>query len=295
MTSHNRTPDTEPDAQPGTKGRAVWREITDFMRNDLSDGYYQPGQALPGESQLAEFYRTSRPTVRKAIAQLAAEGLLTVSHGRGTFVRPRPDRRLITIEHGNGPRADLLSPAYDLRAAGWEPVSVPSDAAREGIEHLQPLTHSCGIEAAGILGVRSSHTVVYRFAFWQHTKTRARIYLDSNTLAEHVGTLEGQGIDRHFIPDAEPADYYAHLADKHGPLNWTTTVHAEMPTGDTIEDLRMEPTGTPVLVIRRVMLSHDGRPLEFTEIIAPADRFEAASSHDHGSSNAAADYAVLSL
>lgn len=291
MTSHNKSQDTEPQG----KDRAIWRQITDFMRNDLAEDYYQPGQALPGESQLAEFYRTSRPTVRKAIAQLAAEGLLTVSHGRGTFVRPRPDRRLITTEHGNGPRADLLSPAYDLRAAGWEPVSVPSDAERPGIEHLTPLSNSCGIETAEILGVRSGHTVIYRFAYWQHSKTRARIYLDSNTLAEHLGTVEGHGLDRQFIPETESADYYAHLAEKHGPLKWTTSVHAEMPTGDMIEDLRMEPTGTPVLIIRRIMYSHDGRPLEYTQICAPGDRFEAASSHDHNSSNAAADYAVLSL
>ncbi|MEU8119776.1 GntR family transcriptional regulator [Spirillospora sp. NPDC049024] len=291
MTSHNKAGDTRTE----DKSAARWRQITEFMRNDLADGYYQPGQALPGETQLAEFYNTSRPTVRKAIAQLAAEGLLTVSHGRGTFVRPRPDRRLITTEHGGGPRADLLSPAYDLHAAGWEPVTVPSDAEREGIEHLAPLPNPCGIETAEILGVRPGHTVIYRFAYWQHSKTRARIHLESNTPAELLGTVEGQGLDRHFTADTEAADYYAHLAAKHGPLNWTTTVHAEMPTGDMIEDLRMEPTGTPVLVIRRVMLSHDGRPLEYTQLYAPGDRFEAASSHDHGSDNAAADYAVLRL
>lgn len=37
-----------------------------------------------------------------------------------------------------------------------------------------------------------------------------------------------------------------------------------------------------MLVIRRTTLSHDGRALEYTEIEAPADRFEAAATTDPG-------------
>ncbi|GAA1708418.1 hypothetical protein GCM10009734_09130 [Nonomuraea bangladeshensis] len=90
--------------------------------------HYKPGQALPGEAFLANEYATSRPTTRKAIAQLVGEGLLTVAHGRGTFVRPTPDRRLILL--GAAEREDLLSPAYDPSRQGWEHVTVPSDAER---------------------------------------------------------------------------------------------------------------------------------------------------------------------
>lgn len=35
--------------------------------------------------------------MRRAISELAGEGLLSAAHGRGTFVRPRPDRRTINI------------------------------------------------------------------------------------------------------------------------------------------------------------------------------------------------------
>ncbi|WP_275888284.1 UTRA domain-containing protein [Nonomuraea lactucae] len=76
----------------------------------------------------------------------------------------------------------------------------------------------------------------------------------------------------------EPADYYSHLEKTHGPLRWTTTVHSAMPYGGVTEDLEMEATGTRLLVVRRIMHSHDGRPLEYTEIQAPGDRFEAAAT-----------------
>ncbi|WP_171064736.1 GntR family transcriptional regulator [Actinomadura soli] len=245
-----------------------WRMVTDHMRTEILDGYYQPGQALPGEAQLASHYATSRPTVRKAIAQLAAEGLLSAAHGRGTFVRPRPDRRLIAI--GHDPHPDLLSPEFDVIAAGWEPVDVPSDAEREhsGLGHRVPIPNPCGIAEAETLGIRRGHSVIYRYAFWQHAKVRTRVYIESNIPADLVAGIE-------------PADYYAHLADTRGPLRWTTTVLAQMPSGDEISDLGMEPTGTPLLVVRRIMLAADGRPLEFTQLHAPGDRFEAASATDH--------------
>lgn len=70
------------------KGAARWRIIADLLRSDVVQDHYQPGQALPGEAFLASEYATSRPTIRKAIAQLVGEGLLTVAHGRATFVRP---------------------------------------------------------------------------------------------------------------------------------------------------------------------------------------------------------------
>ncbi|MEW2356540.1 GntR family transcriptional regulator [Spirillospora sp. NPDC029432] len=274
------------------KGPARWRMVTDHMRTEILDGYYQPGQALPGEAHLASHYATSRPTVRKAIAQLAAEGLLTVAHGRGTFVRPRPDRRLIAI--GQGPHLDLLSPDYDLFTAGWEPVTVPSDAEREhsGLGHRVPIPNPCSIETAETLRVRRGHMVVYRYAFWQHAKTHARIYVESNIPAELLGTMQGEGPRETLQRNVEPAEFYGHLADTRGPLRWTTAVHAAMPSGDEITDLIMEPTGTPLMVVRRVTLAADGRPLEYTEIRAPGDRFEVASAAD---SEPGTEYIALTL
>lgn len=263
------------------KGAARWRIIADLLRNDVLQGHYQPGQALPGEAFLASEYATSRPTIRKAIAQLVGEGLLTVSHGRGTFVRPTPDRRLILL--GAAEREDLLSPAYDPAKQGWEHVTVASEAERaEGDVHPnEALFMTIEGDKADILGVRRGRMVVYRYAYWQHSKTRARIHLCSYLLADLVATITGERMDMRIESEVEPQDYYAHLERTHGPLRWTTSVHAQMPYGETYEDLNMEPIGTPLLVVRRVTLSNDGRPLEFTEIEAPADRFEAAPATDH--------------
>jgi DNA-binding GntR family transcriptional regulator len=44
---------------------------------------------LPSAVQLAEQYECSRDTVLRALAVLKAEGLVSTSHGRGTFVTKR--------------------------------------------------------------------------------------------------------------------------------------------------------------------------------------------------------------
>jgi DNA-binding GntR family transcriptional regulator len=257
------------------KTAARWRVIADLLRTDVLQDHYKPGQALPGEAFLANEYATSRPTIRKAIAQLVGEGLLTVAHGRGTFVRPTPDRRLILL--GAAEREDLLSPAYDPSRQGWEHVTVPSDAERADsrLGPNMPIFMSIEGSTADTLNVRRGRMGLYRYAHWQHTKTHARIHLSSYVLADQVGTVTTDDGKSRLDDEVAPEEYYAHLERMHGSLRWITSVHAQMPYGDTWEDLNMEPIGTPLLIVRRVMLSSDGRPLEVTEIEAPGDRFEA--------------------
>ena len=50
------------------------------------DGQWQPGDQLPGENELSVQLGISRATLREAIRLLAAQGVLTVYRGKGTFV-----------------------------------------------------------------------------------------------------------------------------------------------------------------------------------------------------------------
>jgi DNA-binding GntR family transcriptional regulator len=43
---------------------------------------------MPLENELAARYHTSRPTVRRTLVVLKADGLLVPRQGSGTFVRP---------------------------------------------------------------------------------------------------------------------------------------------------------------------------------------------------------------
>jgi GntR family transcriptional regulator len=59
------------------------------MRAQVASGQWPEHYKLPSEYDLASQLGVNRGTVRKAIAQLISEGLLTTVHGRGTFVSSR--------------------------------------------------------------------------------------------------------------------------------------------------------------------------------------------------------------
>jgi GntR family transcriptional regulator len=67
--------------------------MADALRQDIASGRYAPGDRLPSERALAADYGTARNTAREAIDLLQRDGLVTVEHGRGAFVR-RPVRML---------------------------------------------------------------------------------------------------------------------------------------------------------------------------------------------------------
>lgn len=65
----------------------LWKQIRQALRRDILGGALAPGQRIPTELELADRFRVNRHTVRRALAELQAEGLVTIEQGRGTFVR----------------------------------------------------------------------------------------------------------------------------------------------------------------------------------------------------------------
>lgn len=66
-------------------GRA--RRVYLLLRDDIQAGRYPTGSFLPGEQRLAEAHGVSRVTVRRALENLAADGLIEKRAGAGSVVR----------------------------------------------------------------------------------------------------------------------------------------------------------------------------------------------------------------
>lgn len=60
-------------------------QVTDFLRNDIVTGELEPGTHLV-ENRLCARFGVSRPVVREALRQLAAEGLVDTIPNQGTVV-----------------------------------------------------------------------------------------------------------------------------------------------------------------------------------------------------------------
>ncbi len=64
----------------------AYRRIMEYIREEIKNGNYSPGDRIPSENELARMFGVSRLTARRAIEKLADEGLLVRIPGLGTFV-----------------------------------------------------------------------------------------------------------------------------------------------------------------------------------------------------------------
>jgi GntR family phosphonate transport system transcriptional regulator len=69
-------------------GVAVWRQIEQVLASEIAASGFGESGRLPSESELAKRFGVNRHTVRRAMLGLAAQGLVSVEQGRGTFVQP---------------------------------------------------------------------------------------------------------------------------------------------------------------------------------------------------------------
>ena len=64
----------------------LWRQIRDDLREGIHRGVYPPGSKLPAARILADQYRTSHVTVRRALDTMIESGELIGRQGLGVFV-----------------------------------------------------------------------------------------------------------------------------------------------------------------------------------------------------------------
>lgn len=98
-------------------GVNLYRQLAELLRSAIQRGDLRPGDSIPSEHQLCRTYGVSRPTVRRAIAVLTEEGLLTRRQGMGTFVSKlrliQPQGRVIgfserMLRNGMAPSTRML-------------------------------------------------------------------------------------------------------------------------------------------------------------------------------------------
>ncbi len=80
--------------------RPLYVQVKELLIQRMVRGDWGPGEPLPTETALAEEFRVSHGTVRKALDKLAAENLVVRQQGRGTFVVSHtPQRALFHFFH----------------------------------------------------------------------------------------------------------------------------------------------------------------------------------------------------
>ena len=65
-----------------TKYQNVYSQIRDFISSDK----WPPGETIPSENELVDYFNVSRITIRSALSLLADDGLIVRKRGKGTVV-----------------------------------------------------------------------------------------------------------------------------------------------------------------------------------------------------------------
>jgi len=64
----------------------LYSRVAAIIENKIVTGQYEPGDKLPTEDDLVQYFNVSKITVRNALSLLEADRLITRTRGKGTFV-----------------------------------------------------------------------------------------------------------------------------------------------------------------------------------------------------------------
>ncbi|MER6303518.1 GntR family transcriptional regulator [Kitasatospora sp. NPDC001539] len=228
------------------RNEALHKQVAAAMRQAIAAGEWPPGTQLPTETDLAEKYGVSRPTVRLAVAALRSEGQLDVKQGRGTFVR--------TTVHGP---ANSLERTVTNRGGIYE---TPIDAWFRQAE--EPAVYRIRTDAitAPLLEMEHDELMIGCDRLITDPTNDGRAL---HRLLMPMERIEDTQLAEH--PGVTPAEAYATLAAAGHELAWHERVSARVPQPDERETLRLSEAAVLLVVHRITYDQTTGIPLLLEE------------------------------
>jgi GntR family transcriptional regulator len=240
-----------------------YQRIVDELRAEILSGQRAPGSRVPSENELAGHYQTSRPTVRRALALLKAEGLLVTRQGSGAYVRPRSHVRLLVTGANYRRHRALGMPGFNAQAL------------EQGQRPEQRIRSVAMVDAPAEIAMRldineGSPAVLRRRVFLLEGEPVALcdsyypVEMARGTVIERPGKIRGGA--------------YAVIEDPDGPIRRQIArsvddLVARMPTPGEAIDLSLQP-GVPVVRVLRTVYDSEGQPVEVQDSVVAADRHE---------------------
>lgn len=231
----------------------LYHQIYLILRDKIASGVYRRDDRLPGEQELVEMFGVSRITARRALDELAAEGLVVRDRGRGTRVRREPSLPQVrsSVE---GLLENLLAMGLEtrVRLLAFDYVAPPPDVARAmGLERGEAMLRA----------------------------VRVRLLEDGpfSHLTTYVPRAIGDGISREDLASTpllallERAGVVVSRADQ--------AITATLADAETAPLLEVE-VGSPLLKIVRVVFDQAGRPVEHITGLYRPDRYQYRMSLD---------------
>lgn len=237
--------------------RPLYEQVADALRRKVELGEYLAGSPIPSEAELVATYDVSRDTVRKALALLTQEGLLTGGQGRARQVRSYAPLRwsLATIER--------LSVDSDYAGDPWSiEVSRQGRKPHEAVELAIVIPPPRVAELLGLTPEKDVAVLRKRVRFVDDRPYQLADSYFPEPLVRGTPLMEPRSVQ-------VKGGVLASIG--HPQVRYRDEIAIRMPT--RVESDRLDlPTGTPVAEVTRIGYAADGTPLRVMVSIAPGDR-----------------------
>ncbi len=214
----------------------------------IQSGALAPDDQLPPERELAEIADVSRVTVRKAVAQLVADGLIEQRQGAGSFVKGAGQKLEQSL-------SSLVSFTENMRARGMDSTSVVLGAGLfpPSPQEMMTLGLSSIDKVARINRLRSANDTP--------------MALENSSLPQDILGA----------PEKVQRSLYEVLRKTEAAPTRAIQRVTAVNLGTKDADLLQLPEGTAVLQIDRTGYLATGRPIEFTRGLYRSDIYDFVS------------------
>lgn len=242
-------------------GKAVPRyvQIADDIVQQIRAGVLKPGDLLPSESELVDRYGVAGGTIRKAMVEVRASGLVETRHGKGSLVKARPP-----VRHRSSDRFRRTH-RQEGRAAYLAESAQSGAEAKVSVLFIGPM--AAPEEIAERLGVDAGTQVL----------ARRRLYFRNGTPVETASSYLPwdvvKDIPELFAENPGGGGIYARLED-HGHVfaEFVETLQARPAAKAEASELALSP-GAPVIHLLRNAVTTEGRVVEVCDTLMAADQF----------------------
>jgi GntR family transcriptional regulator len=226
----------------------IYQRLAESLKSTIIDQKWRPGDRLPSEKELAAQYSVAPGTARQAISLLTEEGILVRRHGSGTFVRkPTFDASLFRFFRFQDKEGEREIP--ESRILSREVIPAPSVVSKA--LDLKPESPVIFISRLRLL---SGEPVIAEEVWLDHARFEAFMVMDE----DDIGPLLYPVYDSHF--DQIVASAKECLTVEVAGSSYSRLLHIT--------------PATPVIVIERLALGFDGKPIEWRRSRGRADRFQ---------------------
>jgi len=224
----------------------LYAQIKDIIKQRIIEGEYAVHERLPSESEMMKVFGVSRITVRQALRDLHADGLVFSVQGKGTFVsRPKAVQDIQNLQ-GFGEAMNPQGYETSTRVVGVQEVRITGDVA----EALDLNRNSNVVELTRIRYLN-----------------REPISLDHSFFPVEVGNeLLGRDLTQDVFPMLENE---CGIELGHAELK----IEAISADEDVAEKLNVG-VGSPILRIQRLVFSKSGTPIDFEYLSYRGDAFQ---------------------